>query len=167
MYNTLRKVDDPRPPIYLAAPVGNHERKSPMATFDAVREVRIALTVEHFDQAVQFYRDRLGLAVVEEWQRPEGRGVILSLGPQTTLELFDGPQADFVDQVEVGRRVSGPVRLVLSVPDADAAAAVFAQAGAQILSNAKPMPWGDRNARVQTPDGMQITLYQAANAGGD
>ena len=74
-----------------------------MATFDAVREVRIALTVEHFDQAVQFYRDRLGLAVVEEWQRPEGRGVILSLGPQTTLELFDGPQADFVDQVEVGR----------------------------------------------------------------
>lgn len=138
-----------------------------MATFDAVREVRIALTVEHFDQAVQFYRNRLGLAVVEEWQRPEGRGVILSLGPQTTLELFDGPQADFVDQVEVGRRVSGSVRLVLSVPDADAAAAVFAQAGAQILSNAKPMPWGDRNARVQTPDGMQITLYQAANAGGD
>lgn len=132
-----------------------------MATFDAVREVRIALTVEDFDQAVQFYRNRLGLAVVEEWQRPEGRGVILALGPQTTLELFDGPQADFVDQVEVGRRVSGPVRLALSVPDADAAAALFAQ----ILSNAKPMPWGDRNARVQTPDGMQITLYQAANAG--
>jgi catechol 2,3-dioxygenase-like lactoylglutathione lyase family enzyme len=59
-----------------------------MATFDAVREVRIALTVEDFDQAAQFYRDRLGLAVVEEWQHPEGRGVILYLGPQTTLELF-------------------------------------------------------------------------------
>jgi hypothetical protein len=29
------------------------------------------------------------------------------------------------------------------------------------------MPWGDRNARVQTPDGMQITLYQAAIAGGE
>ena len=69
-----------------------------MATFDAIREVRFALTVEDFEQAVQFYRDRLGLAVVEAWQRPEGRGVILSLGPQTTLELFDGPQADFVDQ---------------------------------------------------------------------
>jgi len=121
-----------------------------MATFDVVREVRIALTVERFDQTVQFYRDRLGLAVVEEWQRPEGRGVILALGPQTTLELFDGPQADFVDQVEVGRRVSG---------------AVFEQAGAQLLSPAKQMPWGDRNARVQTPDGMQVTLYQAASAG--
>jgi lactoylglutathione lyase len=136
-----------------------------MATFDAVREVRIALTVEGFEQAVQFYRDRLGLPVVEEWQRPEGRGVILALGPKTTLELFDGPQADFVDQVEVGRRVSGAVRLALSVPDADAAATVFEQAGAQLLSRAKQMPWRDRNARVQTPDGMQVTLSQAASAG--
>jgi catechol 2,3-dioxygenase-like lactoylglutathione lyase family enzyme len=93
-----------------------------MATFATVREVRIALTVEDFDQAVQFYRDRLGLDVVEEWQRQEGRGVILALGPQTTLELFDGSQADFVDQVEVGGRVSGPVRLALAVPDAQAAA---------------------------------------------
>ncbi len=136
-----------------------------MATFDAVRDVRIALTVEDFEQAVQFYSDRLGLAVVEAWQRPEGRGMILSLGPHTTLELFDGRQADFVDQVEVGRRVSGPVRLALAVPDADTAAALFAQAGAQVLSSARQMPWGDRNARVQTPDGMQITLYQAASAG--
>src|SRR5437588_2111334 len=150
VYNRLRKVDDPWPPMCSAAPVGHHERKISMATFDVVREVRIALTVERFDQTVQFYRDRLGLAVVEEWQRPEGRGVILALGPQTTLELFDGPQADFVDQVEVGRRVSG---------------AVFEQAGAQLLSPAKQMPWGDRNARVQTPDGMQVTLYQAASAG--
>lgn len=136
-----------------------------MATFDEVREVRIALTVEDFEQAVQFYRDRLGLAVVEEWQRPEGRGVILSLGPQTTLELFDGLQADFVDQVEVDRRVSGPVRLALSVPDADAAATVFAQA-----RSSSPPPGrcpGETAMRVQTPDGMQITLYQAASAGGE
>ena len=138
-----------------------------MATFDAVREVRIVLTVENFEQTVQFYRDRLGLAVVEEWERPEGRGVILSLGPQTTLELFDGSQADCVDQVEVGQRVSGAVRLALSVPDAAAVTAVFEQAGARVLSPVKPMPWGDRNARVQTPDGMQITLYQAASAGDD
>jgi catechol 2,3-dioxygenase-like lactoylglutathione lyase family enzyme len=160
----MRTVDDSWPPMCSAVPVGQHERKISMAMFDAVREVRIALTVEDFDQAVQFYRDRLGLAVVEEWQRPEGRGVILSLGPQTTLELFDGPQADFVDQVEVGQRVSGPVRLALAVPDADAAVTVFEQAGAQVLSPAKEMPWGDRNARVQTPDGMQVTLYQAASA---
>jgi len=127
-----------------------------------ISEVRIVLTVEHFDQAVQFYRDRLGMPVVEQWQRAEGSGVILALGPHITLELFDVSQADFVDQVEVGRRVSGPVRLALSVPDAEAMAGIFQHAGAQLLSHAKPMPWGDRNARVETPDGMQVTLYQAA-----
>ncbi len=137
-----------------------------MSALDSIREVRIVLTVEHFDQVVQFYRDRLGLAVVEEWQRAEGSGVILALGPHTTLELFDAPQAAFVDQMEVGRRVSGPVRLALSVPDAEIAAGVFQQAGAQLLSYPKQMPWGDCNARVETPDGMQVTIYQAASAEG-
>ncbi|HLZ59289.1 MAG TPA: VOC family protein, partial [Ktedonosporobacter sp.] len=82
-----------------------------MAFHDSVREVRIVLTVEHFDEVVQFYRDRLGLPVVEQWQTPEGSGFILTLGPHTTLELFDASQAVFVDQMEVGKRVSGPVRL--------------------------------------------------------
>jgi len=135
-----------------------------MSALDSIREVRIVLTVERFDQAVQFYRDRLGLAVVEQWQRAEGSGVILALGPHTTLELFDAPQAAFVDQVEAGRRVSGPVRLALSVQDAEAVAGVFQQAGAQLLSHPKQMPWGDFNARVETPDGMQVTIYQAATA---
>src|SRR5260221_9762766 len=117
--------------------------------------------VDRFDQAVQFSRDRLGLAVVEQWQRAEGSGVILALGPHTTLELFDAPQAAFVDQVEAGRRVSGPVRLALSVQDAEAVAGVFQQASAQLLSHPKQMPWGDFNARVETSDGMQGTIYQA------
>src|SRR5579864_9638148 len=108
-----------------------------MSPLDSIREVRIVLTVERFDEAVQFYRDRLGLAVVEQWQRAEGSGVILALGPHTTLELFDAPQAAFVDQMEVGRRVSGPVRLALSVQDVEAGTEMFQQAGALVLSQPK------------------------------
>src|SRR5690348_14325253 len=133
-----------------------------MSALDSILDVRIALTVERFDEAVQFYRDGLGLPVVEQWQTAEGNGVILALGPHTTLEIFDAAQADFVDRLEVGQRVSGPVRLALSVQDAEAAARTFEQAGAQLLSQPKQMPWGDYNARVETPDGMQITIYQAA-----
>lgn len=133
-----------------------------MASLHPVRKVRIALTAEAFDEAVQFYRDRLGLAVIEQWQRAEGRGVILALGPQMTLELFDSAQAAFVDEVEVGRRVSGPVRLALEVEDVGAAAAFWEASGAKVLSHPKQMPWGDRNARLETPDGMQVTLYETA-----
>src|SRR5262249_4813227 len=96
-----------------------------------------------------------------QWQRGEARGGILALGPQTTLELFNEEQAVFVDELEVGRRVSGPVRLALQVGDATAVARAFQEAGANVLTQPKMMPWGDYNARAQTPDGMQVTIYEA------
>ncbi len=135
-----------------------------MSLMNSIREVRIVLTVASFDQAVQFYRDRLGLPVVEQWQTTEGSGVILALGPHATLELFDSSQAAFVDQIEVGRRVSGPVRLAFEVQDVEAAIGELQQAGAQLLSSPKLMPWGDCNARVETPDGMQVTIFQVLAA---
>lgn len=131
-----------------------------MSSLCPICEVRIALTVESFGQAVRFYHDGLGLAVVKQWQTEEGRGVILALGPHTTLELFDTAQAAFVDQLEVGSRVSGPVRLAFAVQDVEAEVSALQQAGAKLLSQPKPMPWGDRNARIETPNGMQVTLYQ-------
>ena len=72
-----------------------------------VRELRIALTVDDYDAAVAFYRDALGLAEVESWVRPDGRGTILDAG-RATLELFDPLQAETLDRIEVGRRLSGP-----------------------------------------------------------
>ena len=64
-----------------------------------------------------------------------------------------------VDDLEVGRRVSGKVRFALQVPDADAAAASLVDAGATAVAGAVLTPWGDRNARVAAPDGMQLTLF--------
>jgi catechol 2,3-dioxygenase-like lactoylglutathione lyase family enzyme len=133
-----------------------------MSILDPIREVRIALTVESFEQAVQFYRDRLGLPVVKQWQTAEGAGVVLALGPQTTLELLDSSQAALVDQVEVGRRVSGLFRLALEVQDVEVTSEALKQAGATLLSQPKQTPWGDYNARVETPDGIQMTVFQTA-----
>ena len=92
------------------------------------------LSVESYEEAVQFYRDGLGLTVVEQWQTAEGKGMILALGPHTTLELFDADQAALVDRLEVGRRVSGPVRLALQVPDVEAEVSALHEAGATVLS---------------------------------
>lgn len=123
-----------------------------------VRELRIALTVEDYDRAVAFYRDALGLPEVESWDRPNGRGTILDAG-RATLELFDPLQAETLDDIEVGRRVSGPVRLALHVDDAAAVAGHLVAAGATAEHPLVVTPWGDRNARVRAPDGMQLTLF--------
>ena len=125
-----------------------------------VTELRVALTVEDFDRAVALYRDALGLEQLADWSSATGRVVVLEAG-RATLELFDAAQAESVDAIEAGRRVSGPVRLALRVADSGDMAERLVAAGAERVAPPVITPWGDRNARVQAPDGMQLTLFTA------
>ena len=83
---------------------------------------------------------------------------------KATLEVFDEKQAQTIDQLEVGRRISGQVRLALEVPDVNAATQRLLAHGATLVHAAVVTPWGDTNVRLQDPDGMQITLYERADA---
>lgn len=123
-----------------------------------VREVRVALTVEDFPQAVAHYRDGLNLPVVKHWETPEGRGMILDAG-RGTIELLDRADAAFTDQQEVGARVAGPVRLALEVADVERAALSLAERSARVVHAPIHATWGVYSQRVQAPDGMQITLF--------
>jgi methylmalonyl-CoA/ethylmalonyl-CoA epimerase len=125
---------------------------------EQVKELRVALTVPDFDRALAFYRDALGLEQLADWSSDSGRVVLLGAG-RATLELFDGDQAATVDEIEAGRRVSGPVRLAVEVGDSDAAAERLVAAGGTRVAPTLTTPWGDRNARVEAPDGMQLTLF--------
>jgi uncharacterized glyoxalase superfamily protein PhnB len=123
-----------------------------------VAELRVALTVEDFDQALRFYRDALGLEQTADWSSENGRVVLLEAG-RGTLELMDEPQAALIDEVEAGKRVSGAVRLAVEVADSEETAQRLVAAGAEQVAPPVTTPWGDRNARVRTPDGMQLTLF--------
>lgn len=126
-----------------------------------VVELRVALTVEDFDQAVAFYRDALGLEQIEDWSSEEGRVILLEAG-RATLELLDEAQAATVDAIEAGRRVSGAVRIALEVRNSDQVARRLVAAGADQVAPPVTTPWGDRNARVRAPEGMQLTLFTPA-----
>ena len=123
-----------------------------------VTERRVALTVQDFDQAVAFYRDALGLEQIADWSSETGRVVVLEAG-RATLELFDQAQAESVDAIEAGRRVSGTIRFAVRVADSAGLAERLAAAGAERVAPPVVTPWGDRNTRVQAPDGMQLTLF--------
>ncbi len=124
-------------------------------------EFRVALTVTDFDQALRFYRDALGLEQTADWSSDDGRVVLLEAG-RATLELMDERQAALIDEVEAGKRVSGPVRLALEVADSEDTARRLVAAGAAEVAPPVTTPWGDRNARVRAPDGMQLTLFTPA-----
>jgi lactoylglutathione lyase len=126
-----------------------------------VRELRLALTVTDYDQAVAFYRDVLGLPVTESWEGPDGSGAVLEAG-RATLELLSVTQAELVDRVEVGSRVAGPVRIALEVADSVETARRLVAGGAEPVVT----PWGHRNVRVRAPDGMQLTLFTVLDGAG-
>jgi lactoylglutathione lyase len=123
-----------------------------------VRELRLAYTVEDYAEAVRFYRDVLGLPVIQEWDQPTGSGAILDAG-RATLELLSVDQSDLVDRVEVGEVVSGPVRLALEVENSEETAKALASAGAQKIGGPVVTPWAHKNVRLRAPDGMQLTLF--------
>lgn len=125
-----------------------------------VMELRVALTTLDFDRLANFYRVGLGMEPSQEWPADQGRALVLDMG-KATLEVFDEKQAETVDQIEVGKRVSGQIRFALRVPDLDAAMKRLVAHGATVVHGPVDAPWGDRMARFQDPDGMQITLYQA------
>ena len=118
----------------------------------------MALTVADFERALAFYRDALGLEQLADWSSDGGRVVLLDAG-RATLELLDEAQAETVDRIEARGRVSGAVRLALEVTDSESTARRLVAAGAEEVAPPVTTPWGDRNARVQAPDGMQLTLF--------
>lgn len=123
-----------------------------------VRELRLVVTAPDYDEALRFYRDVLGLEERLAVSSPDGRVTILEAG-RATLELADPAQADYIDAVEVGRRVAGHVRVALEVDDARAATRTLAAAGATVLAEPVETPWRSLNARLEGPAGLQLTLF--------
>jgi catechol 2,3-dioxygenase-like lactoylglutathione lyase family enzyme len=124
-----------------------------------VLELRVALTTRDYERSVKFYCDGLGLDPSQSWHNEQGRALILDMR-HATLEIFDERQAQTVDRIEAGRRLSGPIRFALQVPDLQAAMERLLAHGATLVHAPVVTPWGDHNVRLQDPDGIQITLFQ-------
>jgi catechol 2,3-dioxygenase-like lactoylglutathione lyase family enzyme len=125
-----------------------------------ILELRVAVTTSDYDRLVKFYCDGLGIKPAAIWNNDPGKAMMLDMG-HAALEIFDEAQAETIDRLEAGRRVSGPIRFALQVPDLEAAMGRLIAHGATLVHPPVMTPWGDTNARLQDPDGMQITLFQA------
>ena len=125
-----------------------------------VVELRVAVTTTDYERLLEFYTIGLGIEPAQFWQNGEGHAAILNMG-HATLEIFDEAQAQTIDEIEVGQRVSGPLRFALQVPDLQAALDRLLAHGVTLVHPPVLTPWGDLNARVQDPDCLQVTLFQA------
>lgn len=124
------------------------------------RELRFAFTFEDYEAALRLFRDVFGLETIEEFDQQGGRGIILRV-PSATLELFDVTYGALVDEIEVGHPLGGNVRIAVNIDDLDETTKAVIATGSEPEAEPVDTPWGDRNRRFKTPDGLQLTLFQS------
>ena len=125
----------------------------------SARQLRVVVTADDYDDALRFYRDVLGLGDLGAFSGEHGRVTILDAG-RATLELSDPAHAEYIDEVEVGSRVAGHIRIAFEIEDATSTTRMLADAGATVLAEPRPTPWGSLNSRLEAPAGLQLTLFQ-------
>ncbi|MGP6467336.1 VOC family protein [Pantoea agglomerans] len=128
-------------------------------SISAVKQLRLVITTDDFDNALSFYRDSLGLTQVDAVPPDEGRVAILEAG-KATLELVEPATAAYIDNIEVGKRVSGWVRVAFEVEDIVTTTAILVEGGARMLSEPRITPFNSFNNRLEAPAGLQLTLFQ-------
>ena len=125
-----------------------------------VKQLRLVVEAEDYDEAVRFYRDVLGL---EEEEAYEGEGdarvMILGAG-RATLELANPAQKRMIDDVEVGRPIAPHMRVAFEVADGAGMTDRLVGAGAELLAPPRETPWRSLNSRLGAPAGLQITLFE-------
>jgi len=128
-----------------------------------VKQLRLVVEAEDFDEAVAFYRDALGLQE-EFYVKSEGDARVMALqAGRATLEIVNPAQRRLIDQLEVGREVSRSIRVAFEVTDATAATEHMVAAGAELLASPAETPWRSLNARLEAPASLQITLFEELN----
>ena len=127
-----------------------------------VKELRIILTVDNLNEMIKYYTETVGLNISKEWHEDSGNGIILEAG-RASLELIDKSHAARIDQIEVGKRVAGPVRLALNIGEnnIEEASSKFIAGGAGKIADIKQAPWS-KVMRMEDPSGMQITLFETS-----
>jgi catechol 2,3-dioxygenase-like lactoylglutathione lyase family enzyme len=132
-------------------------------------QLRLVLETDDLEAALAFYRDGLGLPVLESYEA-EGDARVVILGiPSATLELANRAQIDFIDRVEVGHPAAHAypltMRVALEVADARGATDAAVAAGAELVAAPTETPWRSLNARLEGPDGVALTLFQELEQG--
>nr|WP_274637420.1 VOC family protein [Microbacterium bovistercoris] len=125
------------------------------------------VTVDDVDAAIAFYRDALGLSVVNDVANDGHRWVSLGFAaqPGLLLVLSDPGAGRSPEDAEALHRLvakgAGPGPIVFATSDLDAAFERARAAGAEVLQEPIQQPWGPRDCAFRDPAGNLVRINQA------
>jgi queuosine precursor transporter len=138
---------------------------APSDSGTAVRQMRLVVAVDDFDDAVRFYRDEIGLVLEETYDGENGAKVMILGAGRATLELSNRPRIDVIDTVEVGRSgVSEKYRVAFEVDDSKSLVDRLTLAGAELIAPPTETPWRSLNARLRGPGDVELTIFTELGA---
>ncbi len=115
--------------------------------------LKTRISTPHFEQTQSFYQDLFGLVVVEDWDEPGDRGVILALDDQRIDALLEirraGDEARF-DGLSLQLRVADVEAFIARVRDR------------VVFEGPKARPWGSRYVYLRDPNDIQVIVYDGA-----
>ena len=125
-----------------------------------MRQLRLVIHTDDFDQALAFYHQALGLPAQPAFEgQGEARVAILNAG-SATIELSNSAQVALIDDVEAEGRPSDRLRIAFEVDDTHRLTGELVAAGGDLEAEGRETPWRSLNARLRDPDGLQLTLFQ-------
>lgn len=125
-----------------------------------VMQLRLVVEAEDFEEAVNFYRDALGMEEEFAIDSDGGAQVMALKAGRATLEIVNPAQRRLIDELEVGRDVSRSIRVAFEVEDASEMTRRLVDAGSELIAPPTETPWRSLNSRLEAPPGIQITLFE-------
>lgn len=125
-----------------------------------VLQLRVVVEASDYEEALAFFRDVLGLPEEAAFQGPDDARVAILDAGRATLEIANPAHKRMIDEVEVGRPVAPHVRLAFEVADTPATTDALVAAGADLVAPPTETPWRSLNARLDTPAGLHVTVFQ-------
>lgn len=125
-----------------------------------VRQLRLVVEAEDFEEALVFFRDALGMPEQAAFEGDGGARVAILDAGRATVELANPAQRRMIDEVEVGRQTGVRLRVAFEVDDTEARTERLVGAGAELVAPPVETPWRSLNSRLEAPAGLTITLFQ-------
>jgi catechol 2,3-dioxygenase-like lactoylglutathione lyase family enzyme len=124
------------------------------------------VTVSDVDEAVAFYRDGIGLEVLNDVANGGFRWVTLGVPTQPGLSIVlsephAGRSKEDGDAMQALLAKGMLPMLVFSTDDLDQAFERARQTGAEVLQEPIEQPWGPRDSAFRDPSGNMVRISQA------
>jgi catechol 2,3-dioxygenase-like lactoylglutathione lyase family enzyme len=120
-------------------------------------ELRFAFFTRDFDRSVSFYRDILGMTYLNGWDRPDGKGALLSVSDAVVFEIYTAAQ---------GKTCTGPppvaINLALRLANREKVDQFFTaleRTGIRLSGPPENRAWGHRSFIVYDPDDVPVHIF--------